>query len=111
MKTKDISWHVLTKFTKRPTSEDKWREKTDLQPTEEEWATIYTLNQQLTRETTIFNFQLKITHRLMACGYNLNNWKIRDNNICEFCKEYTCMIEHFLIYCKPVREIWDQVLN
>ena len=79
--------------------------------TEQEWTTIYTLNQQLTRDTKISNFQLKIMHRLMACGYNLNTWKIKDNNICEQCNQYIDTIEHFLIHCELVSEFWRQVLN
>ena len=45
---KDIYWHLLSDITTRPTSEDKWREKTDLDLSEEEWATIYTVNNDLT---------------------------------------------------------------
>jgi hypothetical protein len=33
--TKDIYWHLLTDITKRPTSEKKWREKTDLDLSDE----------------------------------------------------------------------------
>ena len=73
----------MTQGTDRPTRKNKWREKTDIDLTEQEWATIYTLNQHLTRDTKISNFQFKITHRLMACGYNLKIWKIKDNNICK----------------------------
>jgi hypothetical protein len=111
LKAKDTYWHLLTKTTKRPTSEKKWKEKTDLDLTEEEWATIYTLNRQLTRDTRILNFQFKITHRLLACGYNLKTWKIKDTNICEQCKQHEDTIEHFLIMCQPVKEFWKQVIN
>jgi hypothetical protein len=110
IKTKDIYWHLLTDIVERPTSEDKWREKTDLELTEEELATIYTVNQHLTRDTTIINFQYKITHRLLACGYNLNIWKIKDSKLCEICQQ-TDTIEHFLIQCEPVSEFWTQLLN
>jgi hypothetical protein len=111
IKTKDIYWHLLMKMTKRPTSENKWKEKTDLDLTEEEWATIYTLNQQLTRDTQILNFQFKITHRLLACGYNLQIWKIKEDNLCEQCNHHEDTIEHFLVLCQPVREFWRQVIN
>ena len=32
--TKDIYWHFFTEVTTRPTSENKWTEKTDLELTE-----------------------------------------------------------------------------
>jgi hypothetical protein len=110
IKTKDIYWHLLADIMERPTSEDKWREKTDLELTEEEFATIYTVNQHLTRDTSIINFQYKITHRLLACGNNLKIWRIKESNLCEICKQ-TDTIEHFLIQCEPVSEFWTHVLN
>ena len=59
IKTKDTYWHLLTEVTKRPTSEYKWREKTELQLTNKEWTTIYTLNDKLTRYRTIQIFSSK----------------------------------------------------
>jgi hypothetical protein len=111
IKTKDIYLHLLDDVTNRPTSERKWKEKTELDLTTEEWATIYTLNQHLTRDTKITNLQFKITHRIMACGSNLKNWKIRDSNSCETCNKHIDTIEHYLIECEPVKEFWNQVLN
>ena len=40
--SKDVYWQLMMEMTKRPNSEEKWREKTDVQLTNEEWTTIYT---------------------------------------------------------------------
>jgi predicted Zn-ribbon and HTH transcriptional regulator len=108
--TKEIYWYILKDVMQRPTSEQKWAEKTDLDLSEEEWTTVYTINNGLTRDTTIIDFQFKITHRTLACGYNLKIWKINDSSECETCKD-TDTIEHYLIYCKPVYEFWSFLLN
>jgi hypothetical protein len=39
----------------------------------------------------IQNFQYKITHRILACNFNLKIQKIRDNNLCESCDEIDTM--------------------
>jgi predicted Zn-ribbon and HTH transcriptional regulator len=109
--TKDIYWHLMTEITEQPTSENKWQEKTDLELTEEVWTTIYTLSNGLTRDTTILNLQFKITHRILACGYNLKIWKIKESNKCEFCNESIDTIEHFMIQCEAVDTFWRYVLN
>jgi hypothetical protein len=109
--TRELYWHILKACTKRPTSEIKWQEKTDLNLNNEEWATIYTLNNEVTRDNNILNLQFKITHRLLACGYNLKVWKIRTCNLCEICKEHVDTIEHFMIQCDNVHTFWKEILN
>ena len=75
LNTREIYWHLLSKIAERPTSEAKWQEKTDLDLDYEEWATIYTVNNDVTRDTNMDNLQFKITHIMLACGYNLRIWK------------------------------------
>ena len=55
------------------------------------------MNQILNRDTTVLNFQFKITHQLLACGYNLMICKIRDSNTCDLCNEDIDTIEHLII--------------
>jgi hypothetical protein len=109
--TKEIYWHILKFIAERPTSEKKWHEKTYLDLNDEEWATIYTLNNDVTRDNSMLNLQFKITHRIMACGYNLNVWKIKSSNVCEVCNDYVDTIEHFMIQCRKTNIFWNQILN
>ena len=59
----------------------------------------------------IINFQFKIIHRLLACGYNLKTWKIKTKDECVTCNQHMDTIEHFMIYCEPVKTFWNQLLN
>ena len=52
----------------------------------------------------------KITHRILACNYNLEIWNIRQNNRCDYCKEIDT-IEHMLIYCKETYIFWQQIFK
>ena len=60
--TKTIYWHFIDKFSQRPTSELKWREKAHLDISEDEWAFIYTSPFSLVRDSKIQMLQYKVTH-------------------------------------------------
>jgi hypothetical protein len=66
---------------------------------------------KLTRNSKIISFHFKVTHRVLACKYNLNIWKIEENNICDYCHKYEDCIEHHLVACVYTRVFWDAVLN
>jgi hypothetical protein len=109
--TRDLYWHLIQKISLRPTSEAKWLERGMLDLSEEDWGNIYTADRKLTRESKIQNFQFKVTHRILACGYNLAIWKIRDNNMCQICLQEIDTIEHFLVECEKTKIFWDSIIN
>ena len=74
------------------------------------WEIIYTNYEKLLRDTTLKNVQFKITHRIVACNYNLEIWRIRTNNRCEYCDEIDT-IEHMLIHCKEAYTFWERIFN
>jgi hypothetical protein len=101
---------LITNISKRPTTENKWSEKNNFEITEEMWKIIYTNSKHVTNDTTILNFQYKITHRLLACNYNLKTWKIKQTNTCNYCDKIDT-IEHHLIECETTETFWRQVFN
>ena len=62
----------------------KWEEKINFQITEQMSNLIYVNDLNVTNETTEQNFQYNITHRIIACNYNLKIWKIKTNDECDF---------------------------
>ena len=65
--TKEVYWYLVSKINERPKSESKWEENTNFQITEEMWNLIYTNDIKVTLDTTIRNFQYKITYCIIAC--------------------------------------------
>jgi hypothetical protein len=108
--TRDVYWYLIQTISKRPTSETKWLEKVNFIIDEPMWKIIYTNNKYITKDTDILNFQFKITHRLLACNYNLKIWKVKNNDGCDHCQ---CVdtIEHFLVQCETTKSFWQQVFN
>jgi hypothetical protein len=107
--TKDVYWSFIDKVGQRPTSEKKWVETRDLDPSIEEWAIIYKMPYALTKNTKVITFHYKITHRILTCQTNLHTWKIEKDDICDMCAEHVDTIEHYLIECKHVLNFWESI--
>jgi hypothetical protein len=71
---------------------------------------IYVNNIGLTKDTNITNFQYKVTHRILACKYNLKIWKIEADNTCNQCNEIDT-IEHHLVTCHETMALWKSIFN
>ena len=105
--TNEIYWHFVTKFSLIPTSEKKWNEKVDFIIDETMFNLIYVNGKELTTDTSIQNLQFKVTHRIMACNYNLKIWKIKPTDQCDYCQE-SDTIEHHLVDCKVAKNFWKK---
>ena len=51
----------------------------------------------------INNKERETIHRI---AHNALKWQ--QNNICKFCYKTTNTIEHILIYCEPIKQIWQE---
>jgi hypothetical protein len=56
-------------------------------------------------------FQFKVTRRTLACKYQLEKWKIKDNNICDTCNNEIDIIEHHLVACPETLAFWTNLFN
>jgi hypothetical protein len=108
--TKDVYIALLGEISKRPTSETKWREKTEFEITPEMWNMIHTNHLKVTNDRYLRNFQYKIINRILAVNYNLEIWKIKTKNTCDFCEEIDT-IEHFLYQCPKTHTFWQFLFN
>jgi hypothetical protein len=110
--TRELYFSIISQKAQRPTSEQKWEDHVGLGLNEENWAAIYTIPYSVTSDTKLISFQLKVTHRLLACKKNLCKWKIEDNSNCNHCDSDSIdSIEHFLVACPQAITIWDAILN
>jgi hypothetical protein len=111
VKTNDIYRHLVSQIAQRPSSEAKWQEKVGLNFKECDWEEVYLNAYQLTRESKIQTFNFKITHRTLACKYNLKIWQIENDDRCNYCKEFQDCIEHHIVACTYTRQFWNAVLS
>jgi hypothetical protein len=110
LSTKQIYWHLVSTLCHRPTSETKWNEKLNFHIDQDMWNLIYVNSNHLTHDTSIMNMQFKITHRIIACNYNLKIWKIKETNTCNNCNDIDT-IEHFFVECPTTYIFWKYIFN
>jgi hypothetical protein len=110
IKTKEIYWELINKIKERPTSEESWKSKSELDLKTEEWKVIYKMAYRLTKDTKLINFNFKITHRILAVGQQLHKWKINKDDKCKECNSIDT-IEHYLVQCPIVLEFWYSIFT
>jgi hypothetical protein len=109
-KTNEIYWIHINKKGERATSENTWLEKSELNVSEEEWQTVYTGPYKIPTDAKTISFHHKITHRIIACGYNLKKWNIKEHDRCPKCNK-TDTIEHYFVECQETKIFWTQIYN
>ena len=86
------------------------RRQSYLNLSDNEWEIKYKMPYGITRDTTILATHYKITHRIIACTYQLKICKLKDTNKCDFCEEID-NIEHFSVTCKKSKTFWESLLK
>ena len=96
----EVYRHLITLKAQRSTSKERWESHVGMGFTEEDWAGIYHLSYLICRDTKVIAFQMKITHRILACKHNLSKLKIENNGICNRCQEDKDIIMRHLLPSK-----------
>ncbi|MCP3931562.1 MAG: hypothetical protein GY705_20955 [Bacteroidetes bacterium] len=63
-----------------------------------------------TRESRLRLLHFKILHNIYPTNILLKRMKIKENELCETCKERD-YIEHFFVHCRKLRGFWSGVQN
>ena len=71
---------------------------------------IYTTPFRLTSDSKVLIVQYKLIHRILACNKNLKKWKIRRDDLCDYCHKLDT-IEHFMVSCPSVLILWHSIIN
>ena len=56
----------------------------------------------------IAEFNFKVLHRILPCGFNMHKQKPSVSEKCGFCNEYET-VEHMLYKCSRIQNIWQLV--
>ena len=84
-----------------------FNEKYDIDPSE--WKYLYMLPRSVLIDERSRQFQYKILQNYLSTNVQLNKMKIRDNELCSFCKQVPETMEHLLATCSEVRQFWTSV--
>ena len=95
---------VLNRKTVHISAERKW--ENILNKYDIEWKNIHFHCTKHTKNTKLCWFQYRIIHRILGTNTFLYKIKVKDCNLCTFCKEEPETIEHLLWGCHQVSDLW-----
>ena len=55
------------------------------------------------------SFQYRLMHYAIILNTHLYRWKMREDNLCSFCHNIKETIDHLLLSCPKVQELWASV--
>ena len=55
------------------------------------------------------NFQFRLLHNIIFCNNVLYHWKLKDTQMCDFCKNEKQDIVHLMFSCSKIKPIWDRL--
>ena len=102
-------YNVLNKNICTVTSEKKWEDVLDLR--EIPWHKVNSYCLLFSQSTKFRWFQYRIIHRILGTNSFLAKIKLRDSNLCTFCKEVPETVEHLFWGCHIVSELWQELSN
>ncbi len=74
-----------------------------------DWGQIYKQVHVNSVDVKTREFQYKFLNDILSTNYWLHKYKLRENNMCTFCRLETENIEHLFYTCIHVRRLWNQV--
>ena len=57
------------------------------------------------------SFQYRLLHYAIVTNVNLQQWGLKESNLCYFCGTHPEMIEHLLFRCEKVQAFWQEVFK
>ena len=91
----------------KPVGQQKWSLEIG-NPNNLDWKMIYTLPRKCRLNARITYFQYQINHRSLVTNKKLQQFGLRDNNLCDRCDSIET-ISHLLFECPFAQNIWTGV--
>lgn len=104
--SKDM-YNFLNRKTVQISAEQKW--ENILNKYDIEWKNIHFHCTKHTKNTKLCWFQYRIIHRILGTNTFLYKIKVKDCNLCTFCKEERETIEHLLWECHKISDLWHEL--
>ena len=102
-------YDILNTNCEEPTGKVRWNQIFNI--CDAEWEQIFSLPFRLTKNTKLQWFQFRINHKILSTNSFLQKIKLKDTNICTFCRSETETIEHILWDCEIVQALLDEFVT
>ena len=74
------------------------------------WNSIYCQKMVCLDDNKLEEFNFKLLHNILPCGYILSKWNINVSDLCEVCNEVETA-RHMLYDCARVKRVWQKISN
>ena len=88
---------------------DKWRNKTELEFSNFELQKSFHLHHTSFKDCYLKYTQFRTLHRRFFTNDKLHKMGIKPNDQCSFCKVLPDSVDHMILYCTVVQELWSKV--
>ena len=88
----------------------KWIELYNVPNSKKFFSSVYESSVKNMPCKRLGEFNYKLLHNILSCGYVVNKWNINVNKYCETCNEIQTA-EHLLFDCKIIKPIWEKTGN
>jgi len=77
--------------------------------TDSNWSTLYSIPFQITTNTKLRSFHIRLTHGLLYGNKHLNLFGIKENSNCQLCTEPLQTFQHLMIDCPAITQLWKKI--
>ena len=108
--TKSFYDYLFSKIESLPRKQQtRWNEELNLSISTDDWSTIYKCNYDVTPETKLRSFQIKLNLRAVVKTIVLHGLEITTTDKCTFCDAEKETLLHLFCTCVKVASFWENV--
>ena len=108
--TKSFYDYLFSKIESLPRKQQtRWNEELNLSISTDDWSTIYKCNYDVTPETKLRSFQIKLNLRAVVTNIVLHGLEITTTDKCTFCDAEKETLSHLFCTCVKVASFWENV--
>ena len=85
---------------------DKWKKQIEIEITREDLFEGFRDIYSVTNQAKYRSFQYKMLHRTVFLNDRLFRWKIKQDNLCTWCRNYKETLFHFFWQCECTQKVW-----
>ena len=91
----------------------KWRQDlgTDFCESIINYGNLHKEVYKVTNVPKLRSFQYRLLQRALVTNIHLYKWKMREDDLCSFCKLEAETIQHLFVMCPIVNSLWEDVWN
>ena len=90
-------------------AKSKWENELGVRYEKEDYCNLFSNICTYTTSTKLRTFQFLMLHRAIVTNVDLYKWKVKNCNVCNFCKQEPETIFHLIWQCVKIANLWEEL--